>query len=91
MLITMLDNVRPEEYGIKGQASWAEAIQWHKGKTYDLDDDLANMFMDNGDAYNAEPEDCYSIWLNSVKPPSHEDLARILRPVPTNPTPAGEV
>lgn len=57
MLITMLNDVCPQDYDIKGQPGWREEVQWKKGETYNLDLHTAGMFMENGDAYNAEDED----------------------------------
>ncbi len=50
MKIRMLSDIAPQEYDLRGQSGWAEAIQWHNGCIYDLESHIADMFVVNGDA-----------------------------------------
>ncbi len=84
MLITMLENVRPEEYGYTGQAGWGDSHQWLKGVQYDLDQEIACNLMNNGDAYNSETEEeGFDDWFKTISdaltPPSKETMEKIMR------------
>ena len=63
------------------------------GKEYDVADSAARDALNKGWAYCTEPEepDWFENFLESIRPPSREQLERILRPVPTNPATTGEV
>lgn len=64
MKITMLENVAPQEYGLKGQYGWAGAVQWRKGASYYMDELLALQMIDNSDAVESEPIDVVSETLS---------------------------
>ena len=50
MIIRMLRDVCPSDYGIKGQRDWQETVQWKQGEEYNEDSWLAQMFINNDDA-----------------------------------------
>lgn len=46
----MIHSVAPEEYEMKGQYGWAEAIQYRKNDIIDIEEPIALSMIENGDA-----------------------------------------
>lgn len=85
MLIKMLETRRgsPDGYSV---------LKYEKGMIYDMPDALAKSFLRAGWCYNVEPDDeptarwdAADVLYQALKPPTREQLERILRPVATNP------